>query len=71
MDPPRSGIDKKLIQLINKLDLKQFIYISCNPATFARDLTYLNNYKVKNIQPIDMFPQTPNVELVANINKCD
>lgn len=69
VDPPRSGIDKKLIQLINKLDLKQFIYISCNPSTFARDLTYLNNYKVKSIQPIDMFPQTPNVELVANINK--
>ena len=71
VDPPRSGIDKKLIQLVNKLDLKQFIYISCNPSTFARDLTYLNNYKVKSIQPIDMFPQTPNVELVANINKRD
>lgn len=70
-DPPRSGIDKKLIQLVNKLNLKQFIYISCNPSTFARDLTYLNNYKVKSIQPIDMFPQTPNVELVANINKRD
>lgn len=69
VDPPRKGLDKKIIDLLLKIKPKQIIYISCNPATLARDIYLLQeNYDVKKIQPVDMFPYTSHVECVSLIN---
>lgn len=67
MDPPRSGSDEKFLSSLVKLSPKKVVYISCNPITQARDLEYLinHNYKVKAIQPVDMFPQTEHVESIV------
>ena len=66
VDPPRKGLDKTTIENIKKIKAKKVIYISCNPATLIRDLSYLeDNYKLKEIQPVDMFPFTSHVECVA------
>ena len=63
VDPPRKGLDKTTIENIKKIKAKKVIYISCNPATLIRDLTYLvENYEVNEIQPVDMFPFTSHVE---------
>ena len=66
LDPPRKGCENSIIQAIVKAKPNKIIYISCNPATLARDLSYLTgNYCVKLIQPYDMFPQTRHVETLA------
>ena len=66
VDPPRKGLDKTTIENIKKINAKKVIYISCNPATLVRDISYLEDkYKVKEIQPVDMFPFTSHVECVA------
>lgn len=63
VDPPRKGLDNNTIQLLNSLEAERIIYISCNPATLARDLKLLNEkYEIKEIQPLDMFPYTSHVE---------
>jgi 23S rRNA (uracil1939-C5)-methyltransferase len=66
-DPPRSGCDEKFLSSLVSLKPRKIIYISCNPVTLERDINYLttNKYKVKEIQPVDMFPQTNHVECVA------
>lgn len=66
VDPPRKGIDKKIINTIIDLEPKQIIYISCNPATLFRDINLLEvKYELKQVQPIDMFPHTNHVECVC------
>ena len=66
VDPPRKGLDKTTIENINKIKPKKVIYISCNPATLVRDLSYLEEqYEIKEIQPVDMFPFTSHVECVS------
>ena len=66
VDPPRKGLDNKTIEILNKTKPEQIIYISCNPATMARDLQKLeNDYIIKEIQPVDMFPYTSHVECVC------
>ena len=66
VDPPRKGLDKTTIENIKNIESKKLIYISCNPATLVRDLSYLEDkYEVKEIQPVDMFPFTSHVECVA------
>ena len=66
VDPPRKGLDINTINLLKKLKPKKIIYISCNPATLARDLSILDeDYKIENIQPVDMFPYTNHVECVV------
>lgn len=68
VDPPRTGLDSKAINLINKVNPKTFIYTSCNPSTLAKDLAHLTKrYKVVNVQPVDMFPQTAQVEVVTKL----
>lgn len=69
MDPPRAGSDVKFMASAVKMAPKKIVYISCNPETLARDLTYLvkNGYKVKKIQPVDMFPHTGHVETVVQL----
>lgn len=70
VDPPRKGLDNKTINVLKKLEPKKIIYISCNPATLARDLKELEEkYVVNVIQPVDMFPYTSHVECVCMLNK--
>ncbi len=72
MDPPRIGADERLWESLVTLAAKKLVYISCNPATFARDWARLKSrgaYKLESVQPFDMFPQTFHVELVAVAQK--
>ena len=71
MDPPRAGSDKKFLSSAVALMPEKIVYISCNPETQQRDLTYLtrNGYKVKKIQPVDMFPYTNHVECVVRLSR--
>ncbi|MEM7549281.1 MAG: 23S rRNA (uracil(1939)-C(5))-methyltransferase RlmD [Bacteroidota bacterium] len=65
-DPPRAGMHEKVIKSILDVQAEKIIYVSCNPATQARDLTLLDEkYSVKIVQPIDMFPHTQHVECVV------
>lgn len=71
MDPPRSGSTVKFLKSVVKLAPKTVVYVSCNPETLARDLMFLvrNGYKVKKIQPVDMFPHTNHVECVCTLSR--
>ena len=65
-DPPRAGMHEKLIQQLLRMRAPKVVYVSCNPATQARDLQLLNDaYKVVKIQPVDMFPHTHHIENVV------
>ena len=65
-DPPRTGLGEKFINTLLDSEVKKIIYVSCNPATLAKDLELLRvKYNVNSITPVDMFPQTPLVETVA------
>lgn len=64
-DPPRAGMHTKVVEMLNRIAVKKLVYVSCNPATQARDLELLSpTYQVQKIQPVDMFPQTHHVENV-------
>lgn len=67
LDPPRIGCDKNVLSSIVELKPEKIIYVSCNPATQARDIEYLSNkgFSLKALQPIDMFPQTKHIEVIA------
>lgn len=69
LNPPRKGCDPSFLEGIKKLKPKKIVYISCDPATLARDLSILEGfgYRTKCIQPFDMFPQTSHVECVAKL----
>lgn len=70
VDPPRKGLDNITIQNILKVQPQKIVYISCNPATMVRDLKQLEEeYKIKGIQPVDMFPFTSHVECVAVLQR--
>ena len=65
-DPPRAGMHQKVVEQLLKIKPERIVYISCNPATQARDLTQLcTAYKVLAVQPVDMFPHTHHVENVV------
>lgn len=69
-DPPRAGMHNDVINTILSASPKRIVYVSCNPATQARDLGLLcTKYRVLKIQPVDMFPQTQHVENVALLEK--
>ena len=69
-DPPRDGMHKKVVEQILKIGAKRIIYISCNSATQARDISLMDElYKVIHIQPVDMFPQTHHVENIVVLEK--
>ena len=69
VDPPRAGMHPKALQTLLQTKAKNIIYVSCNPSTFARDMGILkrNNYALKEISGMDMFPHTPHIEIVALI----
>ena len=67
LDPPRKGCDERVLNTILKINPKKIVYVSCDPATMARDIKILvqQNYCVKLVQPVDMFPHSIHVETVA------
>ncbi len=68
IDPPRKGCDRKTLETLLQVEPKKIVYISCNPATLARDLTILQEkYEIKLVQPVDMFPYTSHVECVCSL----
>ncbi|MBC1212155.1 23S rRNA (uracil(1939)-C(5))-methyltransferase RlmD [Listeria booriae] len=71
VDPPRKGCDDALLQTILKMKPKRVVYVSCNPATLARDMLVLTEggYEAKMVQPVDMFPQTTHVECVTVLQR--
>jgi 23S rRNA (uracil1939-C5)-methyltransferase len=73
MDPPRAGSSPEFLRAAVKLAPQRIVYISCNPETQARDLAHLtkSGYKVRAIQPVDMFPHTNHVETVVGLFRRD
>ncbi len=68
VDPPRTGIHKDIMKTIMEIGVEKVVYVSCNPATLARDLCDMKEkYEVLEVQPVDMFPHTYHVESVAKI----
>lgn len=67
VDPPRVGLRDKVIEYISALRVPKIVYVSCNPATFARDCQFFTQlgYTLKIVQPVDMFPHTYHIEIVA------
>ena len=67
-DPPRAGMHEKLVKKIVQIEAPTVVYVSCNPATQARDLRLLDEkYMVTKVQPVDMFPHTHHIENVAQL----
>ena len=69
VDPPRQGCSSEVVQAIIDIAPKRIIYVSCNPATLARDLAKLNSYTIQDISVIDMFPQTQHVETAVHLSR--
>lgn len=72
VDPPRKGCDTKLLDTIIKMQPKKVVYVSCDPATLGRDIKYITDnseYKLKNVQPVDMFPRSAHVETVIMMER--
>lgn len=68
IDPPRAGMHQDVVKEVIGLRPKTIVYVSCNPATMARDIALLNNdYEVIEVQPVDMFPHTYHIESVAKL----
>lgn len=67
LDPPRSGAGGKVMRRIGRLGTDRVVYVSCNPETFAEDITWLREfgYTLKNVQPVDLFPHSAHVEIVS------
>ena len=69
-DPPRAGMDPEVVEMLRQMAPQRIVYVSCNPATQARDLALLNDaYRVTAVQPVDMFPHTHHVENVVALEK--
>ena len=74
LDPPRRGCQKEGLEMLANAGPRQVIYISCHPATLARDLKWLcenGGYTLRGVTPLDMLPQTQHVECVADLMKID
>lgn len=71
VDPPRAGLTQKMIDKMNDFGAKEIVYVSCNPSTLARDCNLLGEYgyKVKSVQPVDMFPHTFHIECVCSLGR--
>ena len=71
-DPPRAGMHPDVVKTILNASPRRIVYVSCNPATQARDLEMLcQSYHIRKIQPVDMFPHTPHVENVVLLEKAN
>ncbi len=71
LDPPRKGCDKELLETIAAMNPEKIVYVSCDPATLARDCAILTElgYTVKRAAPVDMFPRTPHMECVVLMSR--
>jgi 23S rRNA (uracil1939-C5)-methyltransferase len=70
IDPPRAGMHKDVVKQVESMAPDRIVYVSCNPATLARDLSMLkDDYEVLEVQPVDLFPHTYHVESVARLVK--
>ena len=70
IDPPRAGMHKDVVEQVLAMAPPRIVYVSCNPATLARDVAMLGEaYTVAEVQPVDMFPHTPHIECVARLDK--
>jgi len=72
-DPPRAGFHPKALGALVALGPARIVYVSCNPATLARDVGDLlrQGYRLEWVQPVDMFPQTPHIEAVARLRRAE
>ena len=72
VDPPRKGCEEIVLETIAKMEPKRIVYVSCNPASLARDLAYLEErgYKTLEVQPVDMFGHTAHVESIIRMTYC-
>jgi 23S rRNA (uracil1939-C5)-methyltransferase len=70
-DPPRAGFHPKALAALAALAPARIVYVSCNPATLARDVGDLarQGYRLAWVQPVDMFPQTPHIEAIARLSR--
>ncbi len=73
VDPPRKGCDERVLSVLSSMQAKRIVYVSCNPATLARDAKYLeeNGYIVEQVQPVDMFPHTMHTEVVCSFKRVE
>ena len=71
VDPPRKGLAREFIDAVLEIQPERMVYVSCNPSTLARDLKLLaaGGYKIEQVQPVDMFPQTYHIETVTLLTK--
>jgi len=71
IDPPRKGCDKELLAAIVSMASDRVVYVSCNPATLARDLRILvdGGYSIEEVQPFDMFPMTGSIEVIVQLSR--
>ena len=67
IDPPRKGMQPEAIKRLNKLQARQIIYISCNPAQLGKDLKKFTSYRINSAAMFDMFPQTPHIESIVEL----
>jgi len=70
VDPPRAGLSLKVVRLIIETGAKRVVYVSCNPTTLAPNARQLVDagYELETVRPVDMFPQTPHIECVAQLS---
>jgi 23S rRNA (uracil1939-C5)-methyltransferase len=72
LDPPRAGLHPDIVPALRMLQPPRIVYVSCNPATLARDLQLLCQgqlYTLQRVQPVDMFPHTYHIECVAQLER--
>jgi 23S rRNA (uracil1939-C5)-methyltransferase len=71
VDPPRAGLSKKVVRRLIECEAPRIVYVSCNPTTLAPNAAQLAEagYRLRRVQPVDMFPQTPHIECVALLEK--
>jgi 23S rRNA (uracil1939-C5)-methyltransferase len=69
IDPPRAGMHQDVVKQVLAMAPQKIVYVSCNPATMARDLALMKEvYRVEEVQPVDMFPHTFHIESVAKLS---
>jgi len=73
LDPPRKGCELALLDAVAQVSPKRIVYVSCNPATLARDIKLLEErgYLAQTVQPVDMFPHTNHVETVVLMSRVE
>jgi 23S rRNA (uracil1939-C5)-methyltransferase len=69
-DPPRAGMHEDVVMRLRELAPQRIVYVSCNPATQARDLALLQDmYRITHVQPLDMFPHTHHIENIVRLER--